>query len=268
MLIASVVFLGGWNFPFGADAGLGLQLVLTLLKASALIFVIFWSRAVMPRLRIDQLMAFSWKVLLPFSIFQVMANAIILAYNGADWIIGLTSLALLVLLAGLVYGRARLQAGEAARRLRLRARAPAHDHRIRRERSRRGQRFLGGRRVTATEVVFYIIAFFMIAAGLGVVLFRNIVHAALALIMALAAVAGVYVILSVEFLALAQLVIYGAAVIMLVLFALMLTRSRERPQAVFGKNPPLRRGRGRRAAGGVHRRHRRDGVDAAGAGRY
>ncbi len=124
VLIASVVFLGGWNFPFGADAGLGLQLVLTLLKASALIFVIFWSRAVMPRLRIDQLMAFSWKVLLPFSIFQVMANAIILAYNGADWIIGLTSLALLVLLAGLVYGRARLQAGEAARRLRLRPARP------------------------------------------------------------------------------------------------------------------------------------------------
>ena len=93
--------------------------------------------------------------------------------------------------------------------------------------------------MTATEVVFYIIAFFMIAAGLGVVLFRNIVHAALALIMALAAVAGVYVILSVEFLALAQLVIYGAAVIMLVLFALMLTRSRERQQAVFGKNRPF-----------------------------
>ena len=109
-MIASVVFLGGWNFPFGADVGLGLQLVLTIAKASALIFVVFWSRAMLPRLRIDQLMSFSWKVLLPFSIVQVLTNAIILAYGGAEWIIGVTSLALLVLLGGLVYGRAKVLA--------------------------------------------------------------------------------------------------------------------------------------------------------------
>ena len=93
--------------------------------------------------------------------------------------------------------------------------------------------------MSATEIVFYCIAFFMIVSGLGVVLARNIVHSALALILALGAVAGVYVILTVEFLALAQLVVYGGAVIMLVLFALMLTRARERPQALFGKNRPI-----------------------------
>jgi NADH-quinone oxidoreductase subunit H len=111
VMLASVVFLGGWNWPFGEDVGLGLQLVLTLGKASAFIFVLFWSRAVMPRLRIDQLMAFSWKVLLPFAIVQVMANGIILAYGGADWIVGLVSLALLVLLVSLVYVQMRLKAG-------------------------------------------------------------------------------------------------------------------------------------------------------------
>ncbi len=93
--------------------------------------------------------------------------------------------------------------------------------------------------MSATEIVFYCIAFVMIVSGLGVVLARNIVHSALALILALGAVAGVYVILTVEFLALAQLVVYGGAVIMLVLFALMLTRARERPQALFGKNRPF-----------------------------
>jgi NADH-quinone oxidoreductase subunit H len=115
VMIASVVFLGGWNFPFGEDVGLGLQLVLTLAKAGALIFILFWSRAMLPRLRIDQLMSFSWKVLLPFSILQVLANAIILTYDGDEWIVGVTSLALLVLLSALVYVRAKMLARGAER---------------------------------------------------------------------------------------------------------------------------------------------------------
>ena len=117
VVIGSTVFLGGWNFPFGEDVGLGLQLLLTIAKTSAVIFVLFWSRAVLPRLRIDQLMAFSWKVLLPFSIVQVLANAIILAYGGGEWIIGITSLALLLLLLGFIYGRARVLSRGAERSL-------------------------------------------------------------------------------------------------------------------------------------------------------
>ena len=42
-----------------------------------------------------------------------------------------------------------------------------------------------------------------------------------------------------EFLALVQLLIYGGAVVILILFALMLTRARERPQASFGRTRPL-----------------------------
>jgi NADH-quinone oxidoreductase subunit H len=118
VMLASTVFLGGWNFPFGADQGLWLQIPLTLLKASAIIFTLFWMRAMVPRLRIDQLMAFSWKVLLPFSILQVLTNAIILTYHGADWIVGLTSLALLVLLVMLVYVQMRLKAGAGTRTVR------------------------------------------------------------------------------------------------------------------------------------------------------
>jgi NADH-quinone oxidoreductase subunit H len=118
VMLVSVVFLGGWNWPFGESLGMGWQLVLTLSKASAFIFALFWMRAVIPRLRIDQLMAFSWKVLLPFSIVQIMANAIILSYHGADWIIGLVSLALLVLLVALVYVQMRLKAGTGTRTIR------------------------------------------------------------------------------------------------------------------------------------------------------
>ena len=118
VMLASTIFLGGWSFPFGEDLGLAWQLALTLFKASVLIFILFWTRAVVPRLRIDQLMAFSWKVLLPFALVQVLANAIILSYGGADWIVGLFSLALLVLFVALVYGQMRLKAGGGARTLR------------------------------------------------------------------------------------------------------------------------------------------------------
>ena len=118
VMLASVVFLGGWNWPFGEDLGLAWQLALTLGKASAFIFVLFWMRLIVPRLRIDQLMAFSWKVLLPFAIVQVIANAIILAYGGPDWVLGIVSLALLVLLVGLVYVQMRSKAGSGTRTIR------------------------------------------------------------------------------------------------------------------------------------------------------
>lgn len=111
VLLASSIFLGGWNWPFGADVGLGLQIVLTLVKTSVLIVLIIGSRALFPRLRIDQLMSFSWKVLLPFSIVQVLANGIILAYGGPDWVVGLVSFALMLGLFGLVYGLMRTRKG-------------------------------------------------------------------------------------------------------------------------------------------------------------
>jgi len=115
VLLASSLFLGGWNWPFGADVGLGLQIVLTLVKTSVMIVLVIGSRALFPRLRIDQLMAISWKVLLPFAIVQVIANGVILAYGGADWVVGLVSFALLVALSGLIYYVMRRKQGEGAR---------------------------------------------------------------------------------------------------------------------------------------------------------
>jgi NADH:ubiquinone oxidoreductase subunit 6 (subunit J) len=72
-----------------------------------------------------------------------------------------------------------------------------------------------------------------------VVLARNVIHSALFLILALLAVAGVFILLSAEFLAIVQLLIYGGAVIILVLFAMMLTRVRDIPQAVDGPQRPF-----------------------------
>ncbi len=93
--------------------------------------------------------------------------------------------------------------------------------------------------VTATQVVFWILAIVMLLSAVGVVTVGNIVYAALFFIASLAGVAGIYLILTVEFIALVQLLIYGSAVVILILFALMLTRARERPQALFGRSRPL-----------------------------
>lgn len=76
-------------------------------------------------------------------------------------------------------------------------------------------------------LLFFAAAAATLFAAFGVVTSRNIVHAALFLLAAMGAVAGVFVLLYAEFLALAQLLIYGGAVIIVILFALMLTRASE-----------------------------------------
>jgi len=90
-----------------------------------------------------------------------------------------------------------------------------------------------------TQVFFYIMAAGVIGGGLGVVLIRSTVYAALLLILSLLGVAGLYILLSVEFLALVQILIYGGAVTVLVLFALMLTRVRDLQERLDGDQKPL-----------------------------
>lgn len=105
-VFGSVVFLGGWEFPFGSDWGWGWQLALTWIKSIGFIIVIFWIRTTLPRLRIDQLMSFCWKVLLPLSILQILMNGFILVYEWPEELIALTSAAGAALLIGFVVAHA------------------------------------------------------------------------------------------------------------------------------------------------------------------
>ena len=89
------------------------------------------------------------------------------------------------------------------------------------------------------EVIFYFVAALTVLGALGVVLARNAVHSALFLILALLAVAGVFILLSAEFLAIVQVLIYGGAVTILILFAMMLTRVRDMPGALDGPQRPF-----------------------------
>ncbi len=87
--------------------------------------------------------------------------------------------------------------------------------------------------------LFILLAVLTLGGGLGVVLTRNVVHAALALLLSLVAVAGVYLVLYAEFLALVQVLIYGGAVIIVLLFAIMLTRGSEYPRISDNRQWPL-----------------------------
>ena len=58
--------------------------------------------------------------------------------------------------------------------------------------------------------LFILLAVFTLGGGLVVVATRNVVHAALALLVSLVAVAGIYLVLYAEFLAIVQVLIYGA----------------------------------------------------------
>ena len=79
----------------------------------------------------------------------------------------------------------------------------------------------------AVVVAFSFLAVLVLGGALGVVITRNVAHAALYLLLSLASVAGVFILLVAEFLALVQVLIYGGAITIVLLFALMLTRAEE-----------------------------------------
>ena len=77
-------------------------------------------------------------------------------------------------------------------------------------------------------IAFWILAAVGILAALGVILMRNIFHAALCLILCFLTVAGIYVTLSADFLAVVQILIYVGAISVLIILAIMLTREVQR----------------------------------------
>lgn len=79
--------------------------------------------------------------------------------------------------------------------------------------------------MSLVEALFGLLGVVALGSGLLVVTTRQIVHAALWLVICLGSVAGCYLLLSAEFVALVQVLIYVGAVVVLLLFGLMLTRA-------------------------------------------
>ncbi len=79
--IAATLFLGGYlgpfvdRFPFLGPIYLGIKVV-------ALLFLLVWIRATLPRIRYDRLMALGWKILLPVGIANVVITAFLIVLVG------------------------------------------------------------------------------------------------------------------------------------------------------------------------------------------
>jgi len=86
--------------------------------------------------------------------------------------------------------------------------------------------------------VFYFIAALSVAGALAAVLLKNTVHCALALTVAFAGLAMMFLELDAQFAGFAQILIYIGAVAILVVFAILLTRGSETPtDGVFSRKP-------------------------------
>ncbi len=79
--------------------------------------------------------------------------------------------------------------------------------------------------MTGHEWVFAVLALVGVVGALRLVTAKNVVHAALYLVVVLSMVAGVYLLLSAEFVAWVQILIYVGAIVILFLFGLMLTKA-------------------------------------------
>jgi NADH-quinone oxidoreductase subunit H len=75
--IATTLFLGGWRGP-GASAVPALGPFYFGAKTILIVFLLMWIRGTWPRFRIDQMLAFAWKVLVPASLANLMWVAVVI----------------------------------------------------------------------------------------------------------------------------------------------------------------------------------------------
>ena len=87
--IIATLFLGGWRGPLLPP------IIWLVIKIVAVFFVIVWMRATLPRLRVDQLMAFAWKCLLPMAVINmfIIAAEVLWLPEGLPWIMAVMNFA-------------------------------------------------------------------------------------------------------------------------------------------------------------------------------
>jgi NADH-quinone oxidoreductase subunit H len=75
-LLGATLFLGGWNGP-GVESYPALGVLYLALKGLFVYFLFVWARATFPRIRIDQMLNFNWKLLTPLGLFLIPILAIV-----------------------------------------------------------------------------------------------------------------------------------------------------------------------------------------------
>lgn len=94
-------------------------------------------------------------------------------------------------------------------------------------------------RLSGAEVVWWILAGVILAGGVGAVTRRNVVHAALSLVASAMGIAGMFLLLANEFIALVQILVYGGGVAILLMFGLMMTNAADDPVVMDGSQKPF-----------------------------
>ncbi|MDO8562320.1 MAG: NADH-quinone oxidoreductase subunit NuoH [Candidatus Limnocylindria bacterium] len=124
--IMTTLWLGGWHGP-GVDALPILGVLWFTLKTYAIVLTFMWIRATLPRLRIDQLMSFCWKGLIPATLANIVVTAVLLlAFPGTLLPVAVANWAMLgIFLAAIPWAqRRRLAATRKRLRLDVRRAAP------------------------------------------------------------------------------------------------------------------------------------------------
>ena len=79
--LGALLFLGAWGGP-GAGSSAVLGVFYFLLKAMFIFLLVTWIRWSFVRIRVDQILAISWKLLLPATLVLLMATAVVVAWKG------------------------------------------------------------------------------------------------------------------------------------------------------------------------------------------
>jgi NADH-quinone oxidoreductase subunit H len=99
--LAITLFLGGWHAPLAA-----LEFIPSWMwffaKLLVIIFVFIWVRGTLPRLRMDQLMNFAWKFMLPMALINIISAAVwvFMRHGYERWLVGAAMVVVPYLLLG------------------------------------------------------------------------------------------------------------------------------------------------------------------------
>jgi NADH-quinone oxidoreductase subunit H len=78
-ILTAILFLGGWRIPFvpAGSTPAFFGFVALMVKSLLVYFVLIWVRMTLPRLRIDHLLNFNWKFLVPLSLVNLLVVAFV-----------------------------------------------------------------------------------------------------------------------------------------------------------------------------------------------
>ena len=105
-VLITLLFLGGWHIPFiSLQENMILRFFITIIKSYGVVLIIFWFRGTFPRMRIDQLMSFAWKVLIPLSFANVIFSSIVIFYDIPLLVLSIINILVTVLIGYVLYNK-------------------------------------------------------------------------------------------------------------------------------------------------------------------